>query len=89
MGFYCRQNEHYFSRKRFPGTEVVNNVTCMRQNIIKRVVIDMTNLFVSSVKMVGNHGVHPYTLTLKFQKADDKIFVCKFSRNVKPKLYHM
>ena len=27
-------------------------------------------------------------LTLYYQKADDKFFVCKFSKNVKSKLYH-
>ena len=30
-----------------------------------------------------------FSLTSNHQKADDKIFVCKFSKNVKSKLYHI
>ena len=29
------------------------------------------------------------TMSFNYQKADDKIFVCKFSKNVKSKLYHI
>ena len=29
------------------------------------------------------------TLNSNYQKADDKIFVCKFSKNVKSKLYYI
>ena len=27
--------------------------------------------------------------TFNYHKAEDKIFVCEFSKNVKPKLYHI
>ena len=33
------------------------------------------------------HFWYPNSLITK--KADDKIFVCRFSKNVKPKLYHI
>ena len=29
-----------------------------------------------------------HLILFQYQKADDKIFVCKFSKNVKTKLYH-
>ena len=30
-----------------------------------------------------------FALLFSYQKADDKIFVCKFSKNAKSKLYHI
>ena len=36
------------------------------------------------------YPVEAVRLTLyNYQRADDKIFVCKFSKNVKSKLYHI
>ena len=32
--------------------------------------------------------IHEFKI-FKYQKADDKIFVCKFSKNVKSKLYYI
>ena len=46
--------------------------------------------------MEAAHNEPPYldlycmpSLSLYLPKADDKIFVCKFSKNVKSKLYHI
>ena len=32
--------------------------------------------------------IFSWHLTFNYQKADNKIFVCKFSKNVKSKLHH-
>ena len=32
---------------------------------------------------------HSFLYFFNYQKADNKIFVCKFSKNVKSKLYHI
>ena len=32
---------------------------------------------------------HVNSYNYMYQKADDKIFICKFSKNVKSKLYHI
>ena len=37
MGFCCLQNEYYFNTKHYVDTNVVNDVTSTRQNVITRV----------------------------------------------------
>ena len=39
MGFYHFQNEYYFNKKCIVDTVIVNDVTHMRQSIIKLVAI--------------------------------------------------
>ena len=39
MGSYCIQNENYLKRKHIVDTEVVNDVTRLRQDVSKRMLL--------------------------------------------------
>ena len=57
-----------------------------KENSSSLLIISLTILNTIKILNIGTFEIT--TLLFNYQKADNKIFVCKFSKNVKSMLYH-